>query len=248
MLRFFRHIKQKMLKEGQLSQYLLYALGEILLVVLGILLALQINNWSEDKKNRQNEVYILAEIVNNLKEDAGQIATIIQARQDTKVAVNRMLRHLSQPLVPADTIAVDLGYFLKFERYYPIYVAYEMMKSTGLKISNRQLRTAIGRYYDFEQNKVTSGIEDIEKTFLSIMNSKNAIKSNLAYIERVEGLQLVDANDPLFKKELLEELVAFRGNNNGTLEKLLVFRQLNQKLIALIVAELKERNMEIDNQ
>ena len=145
-------------------------------------------------------------------------------------------------------MAMDMAYFLKFERYYPIYVAYEMMKSTGLKVTNRKLRTAIARYYDFEQNKVASSIQDIERVFLTIMEGKNAIKGNFANVsghqgivttvERTEGIQLIDANNPVFKKELFEEVVAFQGNNNGTLDKLLLFHQLNQELTGLIEREL----------
>lgn len=47
MIKFFRRIHQKLLTEGKLSKYLFYALGEIALVMIVILLALQVNNWNE---------------------------------------------------------------------------------------------------------------------------------------------------------------------------------------------------------
>ncbi|MET1258285.1 DUF6090 family protein [Flagellimonas sp. DF-77] len=50
MIKFFRHIRQRLLGQNQFSKYLFYALGEIVLVVIGILLALQINNWNEKQK------------------------------------------------------------------------------------------------------------------------------------------------------------------------------------------------------
>jgi sensor domain CHASE-containing protein len=49
MLRFFRQIRQRLLTDNKFSKYLLYAVGEILLVVIGILIALQINNWNEER-------------------------------------------------------------------------------------------------------------------------------------------------------------------------------------------------------
>jgi hypothetical protein len=55
MIKFFRKIRQKMLTENKFSNYLLYAFGEILLVVIGILIALQINNWNEINKNKSTE-------------------------------------------------------------------------------------------------------------------------------------------------------------------------------------------------
>lgn len=56
MLKFFRKIRQNLLAENNFSKYLLYAAGEILLVMIGILLALQINNWNETNKNRAKEL------------------------------------------------------------------------------------------------------------------------------------------------------------------------------------------------
>ena len=66
MLQFFRNIRQKLIREGQLSRYLLYAIGEIILVVIGILIALQINNWNEWRKEREREKIVLEDIRDNI--------------------------------------------------------------------------------------------------------------------------------------------------------------------------------------
>ena len=72
MLKFFRHIRQNLLNEGKTSKYLKYAIGEILLVVIGILIALQINNWNEERKSRLREKQLLinlqGEFLDNLKD------------------------------------------------------------------------------------------------------------------------------------------------------------------------------------
>ncbi len=62
MIKFFRKFRQKMLNENRFSKYLIYAIGEIILVVIGILIALQINNWSQYTKERALEIEILKEI------------------------------------------------------------------------------------------------------------------------------------------------------------------------------------------
>ena len=59
MIKFFRKIRQRLLTENKFSKYLLYAIGEILLVVVGILIALQINNSNESRKIRNQEVHYL---------------------------------------------------------------------------------------------------------------------------------------------------------------------------------------------
>ena len=56
MIKFFRKIRQRLLTENKLSKYLIYAIGEILLVMIGILLALQVNNWNE--KNKKKEIQL----------------------------------------------------------------------------------------------------------------------------------------------------------------------------------------------
>jgi hypothetical protein len=65
MIKFFRKIRQKLLTENKTSKYLIYAIGEIILVVIGILIALQINNWNTNRLNNAEEKVIL----NNLKND-----------------------------------------------------------------------------------------------------------------------------------------------------------------------------------
>lgn len=62
MIRFLRKIRQKFLTEGKFTQYLLYAVGEIILVVIGILLALQINNWNDQRKSRLKIDQILKKV------------------------------------------------------------------------------------------------------------------------------------------------------------------------------------------
>ena len=49
MIKFFRKIRQNMVKENKVSKYILYAIGEIILVVIGILIALQINTWNQNR-------------------------------------------------------------------------------------------------------------------------------------------------------------------------------------------------------
>ncbi|MTE27855.1 DUF6090 family protein [Winogradskyella ouciana] len=67
MIKFFRHIRQSMINQNRTKKYLLYAIGEIILVVIGILIALQINNWNENKKLRNQEITYLHNLKGDLK-------------------------------------------------------------------------------------------------------------------------------------------------------------------------------------
>jgi hypothetical protein len=66
MIKFFRRIRQTLLSENRFTKYLIYAIGEIILVVIGILIALQINNWNETRKIKQVETEILNVLVEDL--------------------------------------------------------------------------------------------------------------------------------------------------------------------------------------
>jgi hypothetical protein len=74
MLKFFRKIRQRLLAENKLSKYLIYAFGEIVLVVIGILIALSINNWNEGRKNDQKESILVKNIVEDLRLDSLHIS------------------------------------------------------------------------------------------------------------------------------------------------------------------------------
>ena len=78
MIKFFRKIRQKLLSENKLCKYLIYAIGEIVLVVLGILIALQINNWNENKKQILIQNKILLQIQSDLQKDTIHIVESIQ--------------------------------------------------------------------------------------------------------------------------------------------------------------------------
>ncbi|WP_019669899.1 DUF6090 family protein [Eudoraea adriatica] len=67
MINFFRKIRQQLLSQNKVSKYLLYAIGEIVLVVIGILIALQINNWNEERRDRIIEQKVLEGLAKNLE-------------------------------------------------------------------------------------------------------------------------------------------------------------------------------------
>lgn len=91
MIKFFRHIRRSLIQKNQMGKYFKYAIGEILLVVIGILIALQINNWNERRKDiAQEQVYL-----KNLKED---LTGIIEAYLTANLVENITLQHATDIL------------------------------------------------------------------------------------------------------------------------------------------------------
>lgn len=84
MINFFRKIRQHLLVENKFTKYLLYAFGEIILVVIGILIALSINNWNEARKNNLEEIAILESLDKNLILAKKQSEALVFAERETK--------------------------------------------------------------------------------------------------------------------------------------------------------------------
>ena len=77
MIKLFRNIRKNLLTEDKTSKYLKYAIGEIVLVVIGILIALQINNWNENRLKANKETVILSSIHKEFKENKAQLDSVI---------------------------------------------------------------------------------------------------------------------------------------------------------------------------
>ena len=81
MIKFFRKIRQNLLSEGKTAKYLKYAIGEIILVVIGILIALQINNWNESIKQAIAEREFITSLKNDLIQDKAFIGRVIKINE-----------------------------------------------------------------------------------------------------------------------------------------------------------------------
>ncbi|MEH6748121.1 MAG: DUF6090 family protein [Maribacter arcticus] len=78
MIKFFRKIRQNLLNEGKTGKYIKYAIGEIFLVVIGILIALQINNWNEARKDKKYLNRVYTQIKNDLQKDTLEMGVAIK--------------------------------------------------------------------------------------------------------------------------------------------------------------------------
>jgi hypothetical protein len=100
MIKFFRKVRQNLLFEGSTGRYFKYAIGEIVLVVLGILIALQINNWNENRKDIKKSKAILGEFKKDLASDTtgiNRVVKLLQRRTSYEAwALNRIIYDKSQ--------------------------------------------------------------------------------------------------------------------------------------------------------
>lgn len=150
MFRFFRTIRQNLLSQGRVARYLTYAIGEIVLVVIGILIALQLNNRNHKEQVRQLEIKYLKEIATNLKSDSADIAFNIQFNEIRLRSAEMVLKALNENGAYSDTLNQYFGNLLYTTRSVVNFSAYETLKARGLEIiTNDSLRKAITHLYSF---------------------------------------------------------------------------------------------------
>jgi hypothetical protein len=99
MIKFFRKIRQKLLTENKISKYLIYAIGEIILVVIGIMIALSINNANDIENKRQKELTLLTEMRQNLEIDRDDLDYNIEGSAE-RIQANEIILKAIQERVP----------------------------------------------------------------------------------------------------------------------------------------------------
>jgi len=160
MIKFFRHLRQRMIKENRVSKYLLYALGEILLVVIGILIALQLNNLNAEQKAAREELKILQEMRYNLAGDLEDCYWNIKKQKELSRSNGSVLRHLEALSPFHDSLRAHYGNLIYSTTQRRNMSAYDHLKAKGIDlIQNDSLRRNITavyseRYYYIERQEL----------------------------------------------------------------------------------------------
>lgn len=156
MIKFFRVIRQKLLVENRFNKYILYAIGEIILVVIGILIALQINNWNEDKKQRITEQKILKELLIDLEVSKADLENDIKVNRKNLKNTEIVKNHIYSKKKENDSIEGLLVAASSITQFTPRNSGYKNLQSVGLNIiSNDALRKEITdvfeRYFEYSR-------------------------------------------------------------------------------------------------
>ncbi|MEZ4899579.1 MAG: DUF6090 family protein [Saprospiraceae bacterium] len=135
MLKLLKQIRRKLLDEGNLKRYLIYASGEILLVMIGILLALQVNNWNEARKAGIKEIESLKELETNLDKNIESLQKSIDFQNFSINGINQIISHLLNPSnVFTDSLLSYYKYSTWYEQISISSSAYESLKNNGFEI------------------------------------------------------------------------------------------------------------------
>ena len=135
MIKFFRKIRQNLLSEGKTGKYMKYAIGEIVLVVIGILIALSINNWNENRKAYSKSKNYLTEMLKDLESDTLSFNTGIRGiSEDIQIEAWALMQPDYRP-IQVDSLWESFGGW---------YYNYSINDRTFQKIQNASESNLIG--------------------------------------------------------------------------------------------------------
>lgn len=152
MLRFFRSIRQQLLAENKTVKYLKYALGEFLLIVAGILVALQIQNWNEERKNQLRIQSHLEELRSEFLFDLEQLEQLWTGLDEAEKGAFEIVNFLTEEGVEVDEESLKRAIFSAglMAVYSPSKVAYEnLVFSGGIEhLKNNKLKRLLGAFHN----------------------------------------------------------------------------------------------------
>lgn len=150
MFRFFRTLRQRLLTENRFSKYLLYAVGEITLVVIGILLALQIDTWNNANIDRRKEKEYLQNLLEDLETQEFQVTTQMAHEALMRTQCEKALKQLQSESVDFDSINAYLGTVTR-RTFVVNDPTFQDLKSSGniLIIRDNALRKKILSFYQY---------------------------------------------------------------------------------------------------
>jgi hypothetical protein len=170
MIKFFRKIRQNMLTENKFSKYLLYAIGEIILVVIGILIALSINNSNNVKEQRKVEYEYLVSLQSEFQTNLDRLNTCISDNERMVQSANQLLSLFDKRVL--DTISDKsvsnylFDVFGKEARFFPSTgMVTDIISSGNLNlILNKKLRLQFSSFGSLLENvKIQENIADLAK-------------------------------------------------------------------------------------
>ncbi|MFC4720852.1 DUF6090 family protein [Geojedonia litorea] len=166
MIKFFRQIRQNLIMENKTSKYLKYAIGEIVLVVIGILIALQINNWNENRKARNTESTYLENISADLQLNLSSLENFIAEREKSIEASANILPYFDR------TAPLDVNKFNKYCVTVMVWYPFEQHNNTYQELLNS------GKLNTLSNKAIKDQLQDMQTSFKRIAFVENEMQQD----------------------------------------------------------------------
>jgi hypothetical protein len=182
MIKFFRKIRQNILSEGKTGKYFKYAIGEIVLVVIGIVIALQLNNWNESRKNEDEFKAVLQQIYTIVDQDSENLKLIRYQLSEQIKIIDSIVRHpegIDKELLPHLLFYIDLepsdlnseiSYLLSYLKFNP-----QNKNQSSLNKSLSSYGNAINEGFTFNKKAITPFLEKSNLPYPSVVFGYSAL-------------------------------------------------------------------------
>lgn len=239
MVTLLRKIRRKLLTDNRFSKYVLYAIGEIVLVVIGILIALQINDWNDQKKKADLEIKILKEIDTNLNFDLDEIREDISLMDSIELAAIDIIAYIKNNDLPSDGFNYNVAKMKVAPHFNPNKSGYELLTSKGVEIVvNDSLRMAISDLYEsyypyyaqYEKERITFKSNIIQPYFLNYFSWLNDLDKYFLTTFRCTN----------------EDYVQLK--NDGSFEKVIRAADFENKFVRLRAETMEEKILALKKQ
>lgn len=188
MIKFFRRIRQQLLTQNKISKYLLYAVGEIVLVIIGILIALQINNANELRKNKAKFTDLLQEVLEETIENINQTDSIKHHYDEKAVLIDRVLNND----VTFDDYESNYDFFFLINQadFQILDTAYENLikVSDEAPIEYKELINKLKQLYSYRKKLIDKATVEVENSVVKYRDYFN-VNNKWNYVANLAGLK-----------------------------------------------------------
>lgn len=225
MIKFFRNIRKKLIMENKTGNYLKYAIGEIVLVVIGILIALQINNWNESRKEHILEVQILKDIRKSLKADIeNQINPNIETLIKDLSNINDIKKTIEHKLPYNDSLNSKYRSLMFSKSFKYEVTAYKNLENEGIQIiKDPEIKNSIVRLYNMNYPELENFIANFSENLISFFRTDMRIKFKFVYNTSDEAYYVpnnyeVLLNDTVFLNNVMTAKINFQNIHGSLLD------------------------------
>jgi len=246
MIKFFRHIRENLIMENKTGKYLKYAIGEIVLVVIGILIALQVNNWNENRKNQSKKEKLLNALKIEFTSNKIQLDSVLYYDNKVLNGVQRLLKldpenHIEMANDSMDVWLQNSSYRWTFD---PINGALRSGISSG-EIHLIKSDSLVDLLFGW-QDVVADAKENEVRCIEAVIDSKSVIEKHVRALDyrhilfselntsRFQSDYTSLLRDPMFEDYLGERYISMKDAVN----ELNLVRTQNELILDLIDSEL----------
>ena len=222
----------------KIRKYLIYAIGEILLITIGILIALNLNNWNQDQNARAIEIKTLEELHLSLSDDLKDLQFSLGFYINSKNSSDILISHFENKLPYNDTLDIHFGKIGLFAVLSVRTGPFETLKSRGMEtITNDSLRLKIASLYDFHYKTIVE-YQEIH------IEHYSEIRKMLLY--KFKNLIAFESASPINYDKLLNDIV-FLNTVKLSSDEVFYSIYVYELSIAKCKELLSEIRMEIDH-